>query len=261
MHGKIINNKSGLGISGVSISTLDSNFVTTSGTTGVYQFTIPKSVNILSFSHDEYKSKIVSLDKSDRNIKVQLQRIKPDSADLPTLKNTLSFLPTKLLSGGFSVRLERFIKTRYSVGSYLTYYYRGRQLFGSEKFTGLKASPYFRFYFKRNKSYGFYIQGAAIISYFDFSRLNYKYSNSKTVSIPTKFWTYGLGGALGITNIVGNSKHFIIDINIGWQYLPVNYDKSFTDEHGVEYTHNSLWWIAGGPGSAIEIKLAIGGIF
>jgi hypothetical protein len=261
MQGKIINEKSGLGISGVTISTQDTNFKTISKNAGSYHFTIPKSIDILIFSHDDYKSKIVSLEKSNRVIKVKLQRIKPDSTDLPSLKNTLSFLPLKLLTGGFSLRLERFIKTRYSVGSYLTYYYRGRQFFGNEKFTGIKVSPYFRFYFKRNKSYGFYIQGAGIVAYFDFSRLKYNYSNSRTISAPTIFWTAGLSGAVGITNIVRNSKHFIIDINIGWQYLPPAFENNFTDENGIEYSHNSLWWVAGGPGSAIEIKLSIGGIF
>ena len=143
----------------------------------------------------------------------------------------------------------------------MTYYYNGRQLFGSEEFTGIKISPYFRFYFKRNKSYGFYVQGATIIAYFDFSVLNYNYSNSNTISVPTIFWTYGLSGALGFTNILGNSKHFIIDMNIGWQYLPAPFAENITNEHNTEYTHNSLWWIVGGPGSVIEIKLAIGGIF
>ncbi|MFA5417728.1 MAG: hypothetical protein WC341_04635 [Bacteroidales bacterium] len=51
------------------------------------------------------------------------------------------------------------------------------------------------------------------------------------------------------------------DFNIGFQFMPHNYAREITGEHGEKYKHNPLWWYLGGPGSEIELKLAIGGIF
>lgn len=66
---------------------------------------------------------------------------------------------------------------------------------------------------------------------------------------------------IGISDVIKNLKHFSININIGLQIMPSNYPKKVTDDSGKTYTHNGLWWYAGGPGSIIEIKLAFGGIF
>ncbi len=261
IQGKVINRKSGLEISNVTVSTMDSAYSIKTLKLGSFFIKVPRSTDALVFSHENYSTKVFKLKPSKRIVNIELRRIKPDSVDLPKLNNTISFLPTKLITGAFSLRLERFIKSKYSGGIYFTYYYNGRQYFGSEEFTGTKISPYFRYYIKRNKSYGVYAQATVIIAYFDFSRLNYNYEHSYTKSVETNFWTGGIGGSFGITDIVGNSKHIIVDINIGWQLLPPLYPTEITGEHGETYTHNNLWWAIGGPGSIIEIKLAVGGIF
>lgn len=261
IRGKVINLESGLEISDVTVCTMDSAYSVKTLKLGRFFIKVPCSTDALVFSHEDYQTKVFKSKSLKRVINIGLRRIKPDSVDLPQFNNTISFLPLKLITGAFSMRLERFIKTKYSGGMYITYYYNGRQYFGSEEFAGIKVSPYFRFYIKRNKSYGVYVQAAVIIAYFDFSRLNYNYENSYTKSVETNFWTGGIGGAFGITDIVRNSKHFIVDINVGWQLLPSLYPTKITDEYGITYTHNNTWWAVGGPGSIVEIKLAIGGIF
>ena len=261
IQGKVINQTSGLSIKDVTIYTPDSAYLVKSKNSGKYHFSIPKKINTLIFSHDDYITKEVSFKSSKRVLDVKLDRLIPDSSDLVNHKYSISFLPIKLITGAFSLRFEKFINKKKSVGAYLTYYYDGRQYFGSEEFTGLKTSFYFRYYFVHKQSHGFYAQGSIIIAYFDFDKLNYNYSNQLTKSISTSFWTGGFGAAVGITDIVKNSKHFIFDINIGWQIMPALYKTTITDEHGRELDHNNLWWYIGGPGSVVEIKLAIGGIF
>ena len=50
-------------------------------------------------------------------------------------------------------------------------------------------------------------------------------------------------------------------MNIGFQYFPVDWPDKAKDSNGTTYDHNKTWWYFGGPGSIIEIKIAIGGIF
>ncbi len=261
IQGKVINRKSGLEISNATVSTMDSAYSVKTLKLGSFFIKVPRSTDALVFSHEDYHTKVFKLKPSKRVVNVELRRNTPDSMDLPKLNNTISFLPTKLITGAFSMRLERFIEHKYSGGIYITYYFKGRQYFGSEEYTGIKVSPYFRYYIQRNKSYGVYVQATVIIAYFDFTKLNYQYEHSYTKSFETNFWTGGIGGAFGITDIVKNSKHFIIDINVGWQLLPPLYPTEITGEHGETYSHNNLWWVVGGPGSIVEIKLAVGGIF
>jgi hypothetical protein len=261
LHGKVYNKTSGLGIAGVKIRIGDSSYGIQSKNTGAYVLRTRKESDSILFEHPGYQPLKLALKKSTRSMDAPLCRLQADSNDLPGLKNTLSFLPLKLITGGLSLNYERFIKTKLSTGLNATYYFKGRQYFGNEEFTGLKLTPHVRFYFKRNKSYGFYIQGGIIVAYFDFSKLNYNYSNDLTRSVSKYFWAGGVGSAIGIMDILGKSSNAIVDINIGLQNFPSPIEPKWIDEHGREYSHNTAWWLLGGPGSIIEIKIAIGGIF
>ncbi len=261
LHGKIYNKASGLGIANVKISIGDSSYGKVSKRSGAYVIRARKEDDSILFQHPDYQPLKLYLKKSIRTIDAPLSRLRPNSNDLPKLKNTLSFLPLKLITGGLCLNYERFIKTRLSTGIYSNYYFRGRQYFGREEFTGLKLTPNARFYFKRNKSYGFYVQGGLIVGYFDFSKLNYNYSDVLSKSISAYFWAGGLEAAVGMMDILGNYSKVIIDINAGWQIFKPPFSEKIVDEHGREYSHNAAWWFVGGPGSIIEIKIAIGGIF
>lgn len=159
ISGTVFNQESGIEIENVTVSTVDSAFQVKTSNLGDFVIKIPKKTEKLIFSHKEYFSKTYKLKRRKRTVNVGLIRIEPDSIDIPHLKNTISFLPLKLITGAFGLRIERFLKQKYSTGIYATYYFNGKQYFGSEKFTGIKISPYFRYYLKRNKSHGIYAQG------------------------------------------------------------------------------------------------------
>lgn len=263
LKGKIYNKTSGLGIKNVNIVVDDTTFQNTSNNTGGYFIKVPKNIDSINFFIDGYNEKRVSVKRSQRVLNVGLSRTFPTAKDLPKLKNTISYLPLKLLTGAIGFRYERFIKTNISTNLYADYYYKGKQYFGSEEFTGLKTTIGGRYYIVRNKSYGAYAQAGLMLGYFDFEKLNYKYGagTSFTLTKQKIVWTGGLEGAFGITKIIGNSKHIIVDINMGFQLMPANWAYNAVDEHNREYEHNPLWWYIGGPGSYVEIKLAFGFIF
>ncbi len=259
--GKVYDKKTGLGIEGVTVFTIDSVYSVISGKSGKFAIMAPKNNGPLIFYKDSYKW--YHLDTKSHNTihRVHLERLNVDTTKLVFPKNTIVYYPVKLILGAISASYYGSIKNNFSGGINIKYYYKGRQLFGSEEFTGVKVSPTVRYFIKRNCSYGFYAEGKIIVGYFDFTRLNYTYSNKITVNFPTTFWTGGVGASVGIMDVLGDLKHVVLDLSIGVQIFPSNYPTEKTGEHGNELSHNSLWWIAGGPGSLIEINLGIGGIF
>jgi hypothetical protein len=262
VRGYVINKTSGLGIERALVSTHDKANTVLTDSEGLFRIKIPRKTDSLFFSKEGFSSTGKALKFNTLKIDVKLTRLVPDPNDLPRLKNSLSFLPLKLITGGLAFRYERFFKTKYSLGLYTDYYYRGREYFGTEEFKGIKVTPHFRYYTVRNKSFGVYAQGGIIISYFDFHKLYYNtYEMEYSYSTSPKFWTGGFIFSFGIEDIVGNSRNFIVDISVGLQYMPQTYPTTVTGPHGLTYTHNPGWWYAGGPGSLVEIKLAFGGIF
>ena len=247
-------------ILGVRVFSADSAISSTTDGMGAYSITMPRKSKRIYFHHGEYESVNIRLAHYTRRLDV---RMKPYSAENEKYgelsgKNALAWLPTKHILGALGLRYERFIRLRYSIGLYFDWYYRGRQAFGSEEYTGFKATPTFRCYFMHHKAMGFYVQVSAILGYFDFAKLNYENPNRADDYISTTyiFWTGGMGGAVGAYFAFGRKKHIYLDMNIGIQFLPATYP---TEKE--TYTHNNLWWYAGGPGSIIEVKIAIGGIF
>src|SRR5665811_1444970 len=59
-------------------------------------------------------------------------------------------------------------------------------------------------------------------------------------TVSTHFYTGGIGAAIGFTDIVNNTKHVIVDFNVGFQFMPHNYADEITGEHGEKYEHNPL---------------------
>ena len=249
----------------VQIYTKDSVFTSISDDKGEYEITLKRRTNKLYFFHPDYYPMNSRWRTPTRSYDVRMnpkKRKKPVYGK-PSGNNAIAFLPTKFILGALGLRYERFFKTRYSVGLYFDWYYHGRQIFGSEVYTGFKATPTFRYFFVRHEALGFYIQASALLGYFDFSKLNYvdPYKGEDVVSIEYYFWTGGFGYAVGSYFAVGNNKHTYIDINIGFQYLPVSYPTEYDNSPKGTYEHNPTWWYIGGPGSFVEFKFALGGIF
>ena len=214
--------------------------------------------------HENYELDRIRLSRRHTRVDLRmypLKEFKIRYGELPG-KNSISWLPLKLIWGALGLRYERFIGMKFSIGTYVDWYFKGKQYFGDEEYTGLKVTPTFRYFFRHHEAMGFYIQGSAIIGYFDFSVLNYLHPSVHEISysVTEKFWTGGFGGAIGAYfSFVRNNSGFI-DLNVVFQVMPANYPLSIDTPNGV-YEHYNGWWYLGGPGSIIEIKIAIGGIF
>jgi hypothetical protein len=164
-----------------------------------------------------------------------------------------------------SLKYEFWVASRHSIGIYGDWYVFGWELFGSERFKGIKITPFYRHYFKRTAKRALYGQASAIVAYYDFEYLNYHYHYAYPYDFPVRymFWTGGFGLAAGWNYILGEpGKHNVyVDINLGFQLLPSPWPTKMAGHHGITYEHNKTWWYLGGPGSVIELKLALGGIF
>jgi hypothetical protein len=254
---KLRNETSGLGIKDVRISTSDNAYSFVTERKNIILIRIPKSTDSLVFDHKNYFSHTIGLKPGTRRVKVVLTPLVLDSNDLPKLKNSLTFSPLILPWGRLELTYERYIKTQFSLGVILKWYFK-EQKGMYNKFTAYQASPFFRYYFVRKKSYGFYMQAKLMIAYFDFSQIIYEWDKYDKYS-EDRFWTGGAGFAIGYNDVLGNSKHLILDMHVGFQILPLYYPYSL--ESDDMYKSRSLWWFVGGPGTIIEVRISIGGIF
>jgi hypothetical protein len=250
----------------VSVYAADSNTIAYTDSTGYYEISIPRKNLKLYFHHNKYKSEKIGFSHTARR---QDARMAPIAADAekygkPAGRNAISWLPTKLIWGAVGLRYERFIGSRFSIGTYADWYFTGQQYFGDEEYTGIKVTPAFRYFFRHHEALGFYIQASAIIGYFDFSKLNYVTDGSSSryvYSVADFFWTGGAGFGVGAYFSFSRKNTAFLDLNVGWQILPANYPSTVETPFGSTYEHYNTWWYMGGPGSFIEIKIAIGGIF
>lgn len=258
---KMRNETSGLGIKDVRISTSDNAYSFVTERKNIILIRIPKSTDSLVFNHKDYFNNVIGLKPGTKRVKVLLTPLVLDSNDLPKLKNSLTFSPIILPWGRLELTYERYIKTKFSLGVILKWYYKEQNSMYN-KYTAYQASPFFRYYFVRKKSYGFYMQAKLMIAYFDFRKLLFEWDNIVEYS-EDRFWTGGAGFAIGYNDILGNTKHLILDMHVGYQVLPALYPGKMTvDGYGnLPFTSRTLWWYIGGPGSVIEVRISIGGIF
>lgn len=252
-------------LKGVSVQTDGSRIVAYTDTNGYYRIKIPRKNLKLYFQHEQYKPEKIGFSHTARRQDARMAPTDTAAARYgkPAGKNAISWLPTKLIWGAVGLKYERFIGSKFSVGTYADWYFKGQQYFGDEEYTGIKVTPTLRYYFRHHEAMGFYIQAAAIIGYFDFSVLNYVHpdDHEEVYSVEDFFWTGGAGFAVGAYFSFSRTNIAFIDLNVGWQIMPANYPTQVETPFGSIYEHYNTWWYAGGPGSFIEIKIAIGGIF
>jgi len=129
---------------------------------------------------------------------------------------------------------------------------------------GLKFSPYFRNYFWRNQGRGFFVETKVTWGYFDFKELNYHWANDNEYgeyfSEISRSFGCGISMGLMFRNI---HNPIVINGSIGLQYFPLNVPKTKQSQHddNLELEVDNTFWYIGGPGSVVEIKFMIGGIF
>ena len=246
----------------VNIYTKDKSISTVSDSNGYFRILLPKKERNLIFQHPDYKTRTISLASISRRVNVSLSPL--DTSGPANQRHAVGWLPTKLFWGMISLKYEFWIKARHSIGIYGDYYFYGWELFGSEKFKGIKITTFYRYYFSRTAKKAYYAQASAILAYYDFEELYYHYHYGYPYDIPVRymFWTGGFGLAVGWNYIFGEPRksNIYVDINLGFQLLPAPWPEQLPDPK-ERYKHNKTWWYLGGPGSVIELKLALGGIF
>jgi hypothetical protein len=191
-----------------------------------------------------------------------------------TFKNAISLSLFELINGAVAIRYERFLKPKHSIGVHASFYFYGRNpvTMGSEhdyyvKYQGFKLSPFYRFYPIRKKRSGFFAEVKIPFGYIHFSELDYHYgSNSHPRrQVEYSFWTYGFGASVGVMVKLPKTKHGVINISVGYQYFPIDVPETiqieFSDGTVLTLQTDTYWWYWGGPGTSLDVKFTIGGIF
>jgi hypothetical protein len=135
-------------------------------------------------------------------------------------------------------------------------------------YTGIKLSPYYRYYIWRNKSNGGFLEGKISWGYFDFEEINYFEASSHDEE-DAKFFSEtsnSLGGGVSFGWMIRlHQSPVIINLSLGVQYFPLNVPKTkqvkVDSWYFIKYEVDDLFWNMAGPGSQVEIKFMIGGIF
>jgi hypothetical protein len=242
--------------------------------TGHYTFLLPKKSRKLLFTCDEYFdfNKSITTCTARKNLKILLRPLNAAIADTlwAKQKNVISLAPFELINGAIGLRYERFLKRSHSIGLHSSLYLYGYNSwlldFGSNpvSYKGLKLAPFYRFYMVRSNDHGFFIEGKIPFGYFNFSTLTYICMHED--NFPQNFWT--IGGAVGVGWMfrLGHSLHGVGNLSLGYQFFPMDVPAYYIIEEGapgrfLDYDLNNTWWYASGPGSVIEIKFTMGGIF
>jgi hypothetical protein len=226
---------------------------------GNYEIFISKSNDSLIINYPGFQTKKIAV-KRNMNTSLMPNDFIEQDIFKEQYKNTLSFSILELFRGAITLRYERFIQTRHSVGLHNSVYFFNKEvhteLFIFEnvldisEFDGVKMAPFYRFYLMRVLHGGVYADAKPIIGYFKFPELNY---SGYTKEEPTEFWSFGAGLALGF---MINVKNFLMNISLGAQYFPMNAPDTYKS-----YELDDQWWYAYGPGAYFDFKITVGGIF
>lgn len=241
---------------------------------GIFKIAVPKKKHYLLVSKSGFKTARISLSPGfqQRSLLVGLQ-MAPDSSFLK-YRNVLTIAPLELIGGALALRYERFLKPKQSVGAHASIYLFGRNpvTFGSEydyyvTYQGFKLSPFYRFYPIRNKTSGIFAEVKVPFGYIHFSELDYHFNsnNHPRVKLDYSFWTYGIGVSVGAMFKIPRSKHGVINISAGYQYFPIDVPATvqypLNDGTWLNLPTDTYWWYRGGPGTSLDLKFTIGGIF
>ena len=286
-RGFVLDKDSRAALKGIVVSVADTSIIALTNVGGEFSIEVPKRRKSLLFSGENYVTRKIELKPGFHHKKYRIylqtisshnkyaeKTIKNDSLILKH-KNTISLSIIELFSVAISPRYERFLAFRHSLGLHASFYVNGRTPYiplGSEydtynNYHGFKLAPAYRFYPVRGTKLGVFLEGKIQVGYFDFSQMKYEYGSSSSPRgkyVSQEFWTVGGGFSLGIMLILPKSKHGLLNISVGYQYLPLNAAEAIYQDVGstiLKYTPATHYWYRGGPGSYVDLKVTIGGIF
>jgi hypothetical protein len=259
----------------------DKKIVGYSDRNGFYKLYIAKTIDTLIVRHNDYYPYILKIPQRNNKMPrdVLLKPLLP-KVDFDTSfgeKNSVRLVVNELFTGAVGIYYERFLRQKHSVGLKSSFYlYKGfpyvnlilLSYYEMATFKGIKLSPYYRYYFWRNIHAGGFFEGKISWGYFDFEKIQYV-EDPYNDDDDSKFFSetsniLGFGGSFGWM-IHSPRSPFVINFSFGFQYFPLNVPKTkYVEEYGGylrPYEVDDLFWYLAGPGSYLEIKFMIGGIF
>ncbi|NQU35286.1 MAG: hypothetical protein HQ521_18825 [Bacteroidetes bacterium] len=271
LNGKITDSYKDELLPNATISLCNIGKVAVTNNSGGFSVVIPEEVERVIISHPEFKPDTILVKRGNqkiRNLEAGLVRKKLSHKDTLWLsnRNITEIAISELVFGAFGVGYQRFLKTKHAIGIHTSYYFNGNLPgfnFPDSEFRGIKVAPYYRYYEKRNERKSSFIEVKFITGYFDFHKLYYawKVDSRDGDYASVQFSSYGFGAGFGWSTLLPRSKHIILTISGGFQVFPTHVPR--TIEHpgyGTLYVKDLAWYIVG-PGSGVEFKISIGGIF
>jgi hypothetical protein len=245
---------------------------------GDYRVCVPISTDSLIISHSGYKTGMLSVNELKFTKKILMQPLQDDTAEFVKKfdKNSLRLMVNELLMGSVGIDYERFVKYRHSIGLKSSFFLYDGLYMGipfnnapTPKFTGIKLSPYYRYYFWRNPGNAGFLEGKVSWGYFDFEQIAYKDPKMEGddeyygKTLPAISRSLGFGGAFG-WSLTSIRSHLILNFSIGLQYMSLNVPSTqyiTTYAQPVKLVLDNPYWYVRVPGSVVELKFMIGGIF
>lgn len=286
-NGYVLDKESHIAIEGALVEVIKSDINTLSDESGSFSIDVPKKHRWLLVSKENYKEVKIPLKPGFKNHTIRAylvskhtqnkayqKELKRDSL-FRTYKNALSLSMLELLAVAIAPRYERFLTPRHSVGIHTSFYVYGRNAvaLGSEHdiypvYQGFKLAPGYRFYIVRRKVKGLFAEAKIPFGFINFSKLDYhstSYSGSMRIEKQYSFWTAGYSFTVGVMLSLPKTAHGVINISIGYQFFPIDVpayaSKTLSSGYVLTMPTDTYWWYSGGPGTPVEIKFSIGGIF
>ncbi len=281
--GYVFDKYSNLLIDSARVNVVGTDTIKYTNEAGGFTIHVPKKHHYLLVSKEGYKLAEITLKPGFQYRPLSVMLIPlfsgstaPSPADslFGTYKNALTLSPLELIGGAVALRYERFLHRRHAIGLHGSFYLFGRKplTIGSEyeyyvKFQGFKLSSFYRFYPLRKNTFGLFVEGKIPVGYIHFNQLTYRYASgsSNRVHLKYDFWSIGWGLSAGFMFRLPKTLHGVGNISIGYQYFPIDVPETVEVDLGngtiLTGKTDTDWWYRGGPGTRVDIKLTIGGIF
>lgn len=271
IYGRVVDKQTMLPLNNAVINLEDNKRIGYTDSKGFYKLCLPEITNTLIVSYPDYYSSNVNVPEIiHRGLKDVFIEPMRQSAGLDFWKenkNSIRLIVNELVSGAIAIDYERFLKLRHSVGLKSSFYlFKGIPILNpinvNNDMQGIKLSPYYRNYFRRNQSRGLFVETKISWGYFDFKEINYQMADDDDVheyfSEISK--SFGCGVSMGWMLKIGQGP-LTMDLSVGLQYFPLNVPKIQQGTHSFNLEVDNTFWYVGGAGSVVEVKFMIGGIF
>lgn len=281
-RGKVIDAKTNKGIGWAKIIRLDSLVETSSDDKGKFVMLLPrKGSQGMVITHPEYKPvnilatpqmklKPENVIRMSSLVSEQTRILKATDTSWYEWKNNISLAPIDLFNLTITLSYERFLNNLNSVGLYTSIYIKSKLWLGGSydkqqdpRMRGFQIAPFYRYYMKKGSNKGVFAQAKLIGGYY--SLVEWHNSNDEWSEI-TDFFTAGFGAAIGVKLFHGQARHNTFEFSVGFKYLPIPVS-SAENEFWNEVAQNAGgtpfngWYGFFGPGSVVDFKFTIGGLF